>query len=132
MTDILNKNTDLADLGNDYDSKYGFHDPEEYFHKGAKGINHEVVEMISRMKKEPAWMRELRHEALDIFFSKPMPGWGNTELLNSINFDNIYYYIKPTELQSKSWDDVPAGGSTPVPPLRSPPSRAGAPRRGRR
>ncbi len=107
MTDILNKNTDLADLGNDYDSKYGFHDPEEYFHKGAKGINHEVVEMISRMKKEPAWMRELRHEALDIFFSKPMPGWGNTELLSSIDFDDIYYYIKPTEMQSQSWDDVP-------------------------
>lgn len=107
MAEILNKNTDLADLGNDYDAKYGFRDPEEYFHKGAKGINHEVVEMISRMKKEPAWMREIRHEALDIFFSKPMPGWGNTELLNSIDFDNIYYYIKPTEMQSQSWDDVP-------------------------
>ncbi|MEE9555065.1 MAG: Fe-S cluster assembly protein SufB [candidate division Zixibacteria bacterium] len=107
MADILKKNPGLADIGGDYETKYGFHDPEEYFHKGAKGVNHEVVEMISRMKKEPAWMREMRHEALDIFLSKPMPGWGNTELLGSIDFDNIYYYIKPTEFQGKTWDDVP-------------------------
>ena len=107
MADTLNKNTGVADIGDDYETKYGFHDPEEYFHKGARGISHEVVEMISRMKKEPDWMREIRHEALDIFYSKPMPRWGNTELLDSIDFDNIYYYIKPTELQGRTWDEVP-------------------------
>ncbi|GBE29602.1 feS cluster assembly protein SufB [bacterium BMS3Bbin04] len=118
MPDILNpeltipevdvdQNTGLRDLGSDYLTKYGFHDPEEYFHKGAKGINHEVVEMISRMKKEPQWMRDFRHKALDTFYAKPMPRWGNTELLNQIDFDDIYYYIKPAEFQSKSWDDVP-------------------------
>ena len=87
--------------------KWGFHDPEEYFHKGRKGINHEVVEMISRMKKEPDWMRTVRHEALDIFLAKPMPSWGDTELLDSIDFDDIYYYIRPMEEQGKTWDDVP-------------------------
>jgi Fe-S cluster assembly protein SufB len=91
----------------DYASQWGFHDPEEYFHKGAKGINHEVVEMISRMKKEPDWMRKVRHEALDVFLAKPMPQWGDTEILDSIDFDDIYYYIRPMEEQGKSWDDVP-------------------------
>jgi Fe-S cluster assembly protein SufB len=52
-------------------------------------------------------MKEFRHKALDIFLSKPMPGWGNTDLLNSINFDDIYYYVRPTELQGRSWDEVP-------------------------
>jgi len=100
-------NSNIATIGDDYAEKYGFRDPEEYFHKGAKGLNHEVVEMISRMKNEPDWMREFRHKALDIFLSKPMPKWGNTGILNNIDFDNIYYYIKPTEEQSTDWDDVP-------------------------
>ncbi len=98
-----------VDIRDDYASKWGFHDPEEYFHKGRKGIDHEVVEMMSRMKKEPEWMRVFRHEALDSFLAKPMPGWGDTELLNSIDFENIYYYIKPVEEQGRSWDEVPEG-----------------------
>ncbi len=101
------KREKLASLNADYAAKYGFHDPVDYFHKGARGINHEVVEMISRMKKEPKWMSERRHEALDIFFSKPMPQWGNTQLLNEIDFANIYYFMKPVEEQSKDWADVP-------------------------
>jgi Fe-S cluster assembly protein SufB len=105
MTEL--KNAGIAAIGDDYESKYGFHDPEEYFMKGAKGLNHEVVEMISRMKKEPEWMRKYRHEALDIFFSKPIPRWGNTALLNSIDFADIFYYIRPMENQGKTWEDVP-------------------------
>ncbi len=107
MAETIDRNTNLEEIGSDYETKYGFKDPEEYFHKGAKGLNHDVVEMISRMKKEPDWMKEFRHKALDIFLSKPMPRWGNTELLNSIDFENLYYYVKPTEMQSRNWDDVP-------------------------
>lgn len=107
MAETLNKNTGLAEIGSDYETRYGFKDPEEYFHKGAKGLDHDLIEMMSRMKKEPDWMKEFRHDALDIFLSKPMPRWGNTELLNSIDFENIYYYIKPIEMQGKSWDDIP-------------------------
>jgi len=107
MADSVEKKPYVGDIGDDYDTKYGFRDPEEYFHKGARGLNHEVVEMISRMKKEPAWMTEFRHKALDTFLAKPMPRWGNTELLDSIDFENIYYYIKPIELQGRSWDEVP-------------------------
>ena len=107
MKETSTGNKNVADIGDNYAEKYGFRNPEEYFHKGAKGINHEVVEMISQMKKEPEWMRQFRHEALDIFLSKPMPKWGNTEILNSINFDDIYYYIKPLDHQRTNWDDVP-------------------------
>jgi Fe-S cluster assembly protein SufB len=107
MDNLISKNNTITAIGDDYAARYGFHDPEEYFHKGAKGINHEVVEMISRMKKEPDWMRDFRHKALDIFLAKPMPKWGNTELLNSIDFHDIFYYIKPMEFQGKTWDDVP-------------------------
>ncbi len=98
---------DLSTLNQDYAARYGFHDPVDYFHKGAKGINHEVVQMISKMKKEPQWMADRRHEALDIFLSKPTPKWGNTKLLGEIDYDNIYYFMKPIENQQKSWDDVP-------------------------
>jgi len=104
---IERQKRDLSTINEDYAARYGFKDPVDYFHKGAKGINHEVVEMISRMKKEPKWMSELRHEALDIFLAKPMPGWGNNELLGEIDFDNIYYYMRPIEEQQTNWDDVP-------------------------
>jgi Fe-S cluster assembly protein SufB len=97
----------IAGINEDYTEKYGFHDPEDYFLKAPKGINHEVVEMISRKKNEPEWMREMRHQALDIFFEKPMPTWGNSELLAEIDFDNIHYYIKPMGEQARDWDDVP-------------------------
>ena len=107
MSEILSRNNSVADIGDNYAEKYGFHDPQEYFHKGARGLSHEVVEMISRMKKEPDWMREFRHKALDNFLAKPMPKWGDTKILNAIDFDNIFYYIKPIEFQGKSWDDVP-------------------------
>lgn len=104
---LKQQNQDLSKINEDYESKYGFHDPVDYFHKGAKGLSHEVVEMISKMKKEERWMTDLRHEALDIFYAKPMPTWGSTKILNEIDFDNIYYYMKPIEEQQTNWDDVP-------------------------
>jgi Fe-S cluster assembly protein SufB len=97
----------VAGINDDYTEKYGFHDPEDYFLKAPKGISHELVEMISRKKNEPEWMREMRHQALDIILEKPMPTWGNSELLAEIDFDNIHYYIKPKGEQARDWDDVP-------------------------
>ncbi|HNS02461.1 MAG TPA: Fe-S cluster assembly protein SufB [Anaerolineae bacterium] len=86
--------------------QYGFSKPEEYVFKARKGLNHEVIDQMCDMKNEPDWMREFRHRSLDIFLSKPMPTWGAD--LSDIDFDDIYYYIKPTEKQGKSWDDIPA------------------------
>ena len=94
----------LAGLKSDYG--YGWSQPEDYIFKAKKGLNHEIVEQISRMKGEPDWMRQIRHGALDIYFSKPLPTWGAD--LSTIDDQEIYYYIKPVESQGKSWDDVPA------------------------
>lgn len=108
MADTVEKQKrDLSILNTDYETRYGFRDPVDYFHKGAKGVNHEVIEMISKMKNEPRWMADMRHQAFDIFLSKSMPRWGNTELLSNIDFDDIFYFMKPVEMQSTNWDDVP-------------------------
>ena len=87
------------------DYKYGFSKPENYVFKSRKGLNTSVVEQISSMKSEPEWMRESRLRALEIFSSKKMPTWGAN--LSTINFGNIFYYIKPTTDQKKSWKDLP-------------------------
>jgi Fe-S cluster assembly protein SufB len=94
----------VAELGNDY--KFGFHDPEEYFFKSGRGLNPEVVAMISEHKNEPAWMRERRLKALQYFRARPLPQWGGN--LNEIDFENMYYYIRPTEKQANNWEDLPA------------------------
>lgn len=89
------------------DYKFGFHDPEEFVFKAERGLNEEIVANISRMKKEPAWMTEKRLEAYRIFKEKPMPNWGDVKLLNEIDFENIFYYLRSTEKQGRDWDDVP-------------------------
>ena len=96
-------------IGSDYGAKYGFSNPDEakdYFFKSGRGISHEVVEAIAEHKNEPDWMRKVRHKALDYFFARPLPSWGGD--LSGIDFENIYYYIKPTEKQADKWEDLPA------------------------
>lgn len=86
--------------------KYGFHDRDDYYaFKSRKGLDREVVEQISYMKGEPKWMLDFRLKALDHFLARPMPNWGPS--LKDLDLDDIYYYVKPTEKQEKSWDDVP-------------------------
>lgn len=93
----------LEDIG---EYKYGFHDRDDnYTFKSEKGLSRAVVENISRMKGEPQWMLEFRLKALDHFMKRPMPNWGPD--LKELNFDEIYFYVKPTEKSEKSWDDVP-------------------------
>jgi Fe-S cluster assembly protein SufB len=93
----------LEDIGQ---YKYGFHDRDDnYTFKSQKGLSREVVEQISHMKGEPQWMLEFRLKALEHFQKRPMPNWGPT--LKDLNFDEIYFYVKPTEQSEKSWDDVP-------------------------
>jgi len=112
-------------IGSDYAAKYGFSNPDEaedYFFKSGRGISHDVVEAIAEHKSEPAWMRKVRHQALDYFFARPMPSWGGD--LSGIDFDNIYYYIRPTEKQANSWDELPA--------ISRPPGTSSGSRRPRR
>ena len=88
-----------------FDYKYGFSMPENYAYKAKKGLDAGVVEGISKMKGEPEWMTQFRLKAYEIFLKKPMPTWGAD--LSKINFDEIYYYVKPTEKQVNSWEDLP-------------------------
>lgn len=85
--------------------QFGFHDNIKPIYSTAKGLSKKTVEEISVMKKEPAWMREKRLAALKIFFSKKLPRWGGD--LSRLNFDDIYYYVKPTDKQGRTWDEVP-------------------------
>lgn len=97
--------TEDIKINQDYKAKYGFSVPENYVFKTPKGLNEDIVTQISKMKKEPEWMLEFRQKAYRVFKDKPMPVWGGD--LSGINFDDIYYYLKPTEDEKKSWDDVP-------------------------
>src|ERR671927_812171 len=89
--------------------RYGFANPDEaeaYFYKSPRGLSHETVEAILQHKNEPEWMRTFRHKSLDYFLARPLPMWGGD--LTHIDFDDIFYYIKPTEKQANSWEELPA------------------------
>lgn len=87
--------------------KYGFSVPEKYQFKAKKGHSRKMVEIISEMKNEPKWMRDFRVRAYEIFLKKTMPLWGNTEILNAINFQDIHYYIRPSDKKTTDWNDLP-------------------------
>jgi Fe-S cluster assembly protein SufB len=85
--------------------KYGFADKDVSVFRSKKGLSREIVEEISRMKNEPQWMLDFRLKSLELFYKMPMPKWGGD--LDDLNFDNITYYVKPSERQGKTWDEVP-------------------------
>src|ERR1700691_5157515 len=103
------ENEIVQEIGADYADRYGFHTSDgvdDYFFKSGRGLSHELVEKISEHKNEPDWMRKFRHASLDYFLARPLPNWGGD--VSGIDFDNIYYYIRPTEKQANSWEDLPA------------------------
>ena len=95
-----------TDLGLDL-SKYklGWSDTEDYVFKPKKGLNHEIIREMSWMKGEPKWMLDYRLNAYEHFLRRPMPNWGGD--MSEIYFDDIFYYIKPTDHQVDEWDDLP-------------------------
>jgi len=101
-TDILNSTTEEDPVGEI--NKYDFRTDSKAVFKARKGIDAEIVNQISDMKNEPDWMRQFRLRSLEIFLSKPMPKWGGDI---GIDFQDIYYYLKPTDGQGHTWDDVP-------------------------
>ncbi|KFL43669.1 Fe-S cluster assembly protein SufB [Lysinibacillus sp. BF-4] len=92
----------MPDIG---DYKYGFHDKDVSVFRSKRGLTEDIVREISNMKQEPEWMLDYRLKALETFYSKPMPQWGGD--LNSLDFDEITYYVKPSEATERSWDEVP-------------------------
>jgi Fe-S cluster assembly protein SufB len=93
----------LRELAKGY--RFDWKDRVDYVFEPKKGLNRDVVEEISHIKDEPEWMRKFRLKALDHFERRPMPWWGAD--LSEIDFDDIYYYLRPTEGQAKSWEDLP-------------------------
>jgi Fe-S cluster assembly protein SufB len=87
------------------DYKYGFAFPDKSVFKTQKGLSEEVVRSISAHKNEPEWMTNFRLKSLEAFWQKDMPNWGAD--LSDLDFDDIYYYAKPTEESKKTWEDLP-------------------------
>lgn len=85
--------------------KYGFHDKDVSIFRTEKGLTPNIVKEISKMKEEPQWMLDYRLKALEHFYSRPMPQWGGD--LSGLDFDEIVYYVKPSEKQGRTWDEVP-------------------------
>ncbi|MHB1037798.1 MAG: Fe-S cluster assembly protein SufB [Pirellulales bacterium] len=98
-TELSKQRTGIGEI-----KKYGFHTEEKYVFKSRKGLDADIVREISAMKGEPAWMLDFRLKSLEIFQSKPTPTWGGNI---AIDFQDIYYYLKPSEGQGHTWEEVP-------------------------
>mgnify|MGYP003373467853 CR=1 FL=1 len=103
MTDIEQLNPGLAGLGR---YEYGWSDADTAGSTARRGLNEDVVRNISGLKNEPQWMLDLRLKSLRLFDRKPMPTWGSD--LSGIDFQNIKYFVRSTEKQATSWEDLPA------------------------
>ncbi len=105
MARFAKKKTSEFDASDDY--QHGYHySTDDYAYISKPGLSRRVVQEISHLKEEPEWMLHQRLQALDLFKSKPMPSWGAD--LSEINFEKIHYYLRATDEQKKSWDEVPA------------------------
>ena len=86
--------------------KFGWSDSDAAGALAKRGLSEDVVRNISALKNEPQWMLDTRLKGLKLFERKPMPTWGSD--LSGIHFDNIKYFVRSTEKQATSWDDLPA------------------------
>src|SRR5690348_18368512 len=103
MTDqIVTQEEHLAALGK---YEYGWADADVAGSAAQRGLSEAVVRNISALKNEPEWMLNLRLKGLRLFDRKPMPSWGAD--LTGIDFQNIKYFVRSTEKQAASWDDLP-------------------------
>ena len=100
---MSNNNADIIKSQDEY--AYGFKDPDVSIFKTQKGLSEEVVKDISRIKKEPEWMLDLRLKAYHQFVKMPLPDFGPD--LSDIDFDDFTYYIKPSDKVEKNWEEVP-------------------------
>jgi len=104
--EVLAEKRELAGINADYKEKFGFNDSEAgYAYKAPKGLTREIVETISDFKEEPQWMRDFRLKALEHFESRPTPKWGGD--LDQIDFDDIHYFVRASEKNSRDWSEVP-------------------------
>jgi Fe-S cluster assembly protein SufB len=93
----------LERMGDDY--QFGFKDPENNVFKSGKGLDEEIVRKISAIKEEPKWMLDFRLKAYKHFITRKIPTWGPD--LSQLAFSEIYFYVRPSDVEGKSWDEVP-------------------------
>ncbi len=103
MTVPTKKQETVANQLADY--KYGFNVDAKSVFKAEKGLSEALVRKISAYKEEPDWMLDFRLKALKIFEEKSLPSWGSD--LSGINFDNIHYYVRPSDRPVRDWNEVP-------------------------
>jgi Fe-S cluster assembly protein SufB len=104
--EVIAEKESLAGINSDYKEKFGFNDPETgYAYKAPKGLSREVVETISDFKEEPQWMRDFRLKALENFENRPTPQWGGD--LDQIDFNDIHYFVRASDQNSRDWSEVP-------------------------
>jgi len=96
---------DIQESKKVYKEKYGCAEPEQAIDKAPKGLDPERVIEISQMKNEPEWMLNFRLKSLEIFNKKPVPKWGAD--LDKIPFEDLSYFVRTTEKQGTTWEDVP-------------------------
>ncbi|MGL4178007.1 MAG: Fe-S cluster assembly protein SufB [Dermatophilaceae bacterium] len=101
-TSIEDLNPGLKGLGR---YEYGWSDRDDAGSSARRGLSADVVADISARKNEPQWMNDLRQKSLRLFDKKPMPSWGSD--LTGIDFQNIKYFVKSTEQQATTWDELP-------------------------
>jgi Fe-S cluster assembly protein SufB len=101
--EALTQDEAIASLGN---YGYGWSDSDVAGASAQRGLSEAVVRDISAKKSEPEWMLDVRLKALRTFDKKPMPNWGSN--LEGIHFDNIKYFVRSSEKQAATWDDLPA------------------------
>src|SRR5213595_1795676 len=104
MTSIEELNPELKGMSDRY--QFGWADRDDAGAVAKRGLNEDVVRDISSKKDEPQWMIDLRLKGLKLFGRKPMPTWGSD--LSGIDFENIKYFVRSTEKQAASWDELPA------------------------
>lgn len=98
----LTQDEAIASIGS---YNYGWHDKDVAGATARRGLSEDVVREISALKNEPEWMLKTRLKSLRLFDKKPMPWWGSD--LSGIDFDNIKYFVRSTEKQASSWEDLP-------------------------
>ena len=101
--------TKVEDVAGRKEYKFGWHDEVKAVNNPKKGLSESVVSQISEIKSEPTWMRDFRLKAYGHWQERPMPKgfWGGNIQNYSLDFNDIYYYVKPVQEQGKTWEDVP-------------------------
>ena len=102
---VLEEAKIAKDINRDYQFKYGFRDNHKASRDIGVGINSKIIRQISKLKNEDKWMLDLRLKAYEHFKNRPMPEWGAD--LSDIDFSKIHYFVRATDKQGRSWDEVP-------------------------